>query len=315
MVAKPTVLINCPISAENESRLAEKYDLHYTEKSDDRDGLIAGIGAEVIAMVTEGPRDVDRAMMDKLPRLALICCQSVGLDAVDLDAAKDKNIVVTNGRGANAPSVADHAFALMLGVYRQVVTNDRLMRAQRADEHLGRDNTWTAYGKKLGILGLGAVGMEIAKRAEGFDMEIFYHNRSRRDDAPYTYCDDMKALGGAVDILSISAPGGDATRHLVDKSVIDLLGPNGVIINVGRGSVVDTAALVDALEAGRLVGAGLDTVDGHSSLRDRLCGLDNVILTPHVAGTTFEADERKNALTQDVLDTFFTGQPVQNRVA
>ena len=123
-MAKPNVLINCPMLAENETRLAETYELYFTEKSNDRNALLARLGGDVTALVTEGPRDVDRAMMDKLPNLALICCQSVGVDAVDLDVAREKNIIVTNGRGANAPSVADHAFALMLGVYRQVVVND-----------------------------------------------------------------------------------------------------------------------------------------------------------------------------------------------
>ena len=300
--------------AENETRLAEDYELHFTEKSDDRDALIERLGGDVAAMVTEGPRDVDRAMMDKLPKLALICCQSVGVDAIDLDVAKEKNILVTNGRGANAPSVADHAFALMLGVFRQVVVNDRLMRKHRAEEHQFRDNTWTAHGKRLGILGLGAVGMEIAKRAEAFDMEIFYHSRGRRDDVAYAYCGDIGELGRAVEILSISAPGGAATKGLVDRSVIASLGPKGVVVNVGRGSILDTAALVDALETGRLAGAGLDTIDGDDAIRERLCRLDNVILTPHVAGSTFEADARKSALTRNVLSDFFAGREVQNRV-
>ncbi len=313
-MTKPHILVNCPVSSLNKDIWPERFIPHYVDDETDLSGLLSDVGELITAMITDGPRSVDKGYLDALPSLKLIVCLGVGIDKIDVDEAGRRGIAITNGSGTNAPSVADHVFALMLAVARQILTNDQSMRQHGADEECPKVPSGTIYGKKLGILGLGAIGMEVAKRAEAFDMKVFYHNRSQREDVNYTYCGSAMELAGEVDFLCVSCPGGAETHHLVNTGVLSALGPDGVLINVARGSIVDTNALVDALQNCDIRGAGLDVVGGNDATRQPLCEMANVVMTPHLAGNTTEAWDLKNDLADRVLAAFLSGEELPNRV-
>jgi len=252
--------------------------------------------------------------MDQLPNLALICMMSVGLDHLDLETAEARNIQVTNALGTNAPSCADHAFALLLSVSRHILANDRSMREHEAYEECPKFHSTTIYGRKIGILGLGAIGTEVAKRAVAFDMEVYYHNRSKRNDVPYTYCSSLLELASEVQILVVSCPGGEATRNIVNAEVLAALGPESTLVNVARGSIVDTNALVAALQNGVIKNAGLDVVGGEASERAPLCVMDNVVMSPHLSGNTEESWQIRNQLAHKNLLAFLNNETLTNQV-
>ena len=268
---------------------------------------IAAHGERIDAVLTRGPLGLYAAEIAALPRLKIICVIGAGYEHVDLQAASNRSISVTNGAGANAPTVADHAMALLLALVRGIPQADASIRR---GEWL-KPMCPTLEGKRLGIVGLGAVGLAIARRAaNGFDMSVSYHNRRPRPDVPYTYRASARELAAAVDFLIVAAPGGDATHHLVDHRVLEALGPQGYLINIGRASVVDTAALVAALTEGRIAGAGLDVFDEEPRVPDALKRLSNVVLTPHIAGQSPQAAQDTVQLVVLNLQAFFSGQPL-----
>lgn len=217
-------------------------------------------------------------------------------------------MVVATGAGTNDDCVADHAFALLLATVRGIVKQDRSTR-----EGVWRDALPmqpNVSGKKLGIVGLGKIGEKCARRAAGFDLEIGYHNRAPREGVAYRYFDRLDALAQWADFLIVATPGGGGTRHLIDRAVLDALGAHGFLVNVSRGSVVDTAALAAALREGRLAGAGLDVYEGEPEPPHALTGLDNVVLTPHMAGWSPEAFDRSVQQFIDNATRHFAGQPV-----
>lgn len=268
---------------------------------------IAAHGERIDAVLTRGPLGLYAAEIAALPRLKIICVIGAGYEHVDLQAASNRSISVTNGAGANAPTVADHAMALLLALVRSIPQADASVRR---GEWL-KPMCPTLEGKRLGIVGLGAVGLAIARRAaNGFDMSVSYHNRRPRPDVPYTYRASARELAAAVDFLIVAAPGGDATHHLVDHRVLEALGPQGYLINIGRASVVDTAALVAALTEGRIGGAGLDVFDDEPRVPDALKRLSNVVLTPHIAAQSPQAAQDTVQLVVLNLQAFFSGQPL-----
>ncbi|MFJ2980878.1 MULTISPECIES: 2-hydroxyacid dehydrogenase [unclassified Pseudomonas] len=264
-------------------------------------------GAEIDAVLTRGPLGLTAAEIAALPKLQIICVIGAGYEQVDLAAADARGITVTNGAGANAAAVADHTLAMLLALLRDIPRADSSTR--RGEWH--RVISPSVSGKRLGILGLGAVGLAIAKRANlGFDMNISYHSRTPRQDVPYTWYDNPQHLADAVDILVVATPGGAHTRHLVDAQVLQALGAEGYLVNIARASVVDTQALVDALQRGQLAGAALDVFDDEPAVPDALKALGNTVLTPHVAGQSPEAARDTVALVLRNLQAFFAGEPV-----
>ncbi|MNO99855.1 Glyoxylate/hydroxypyruvate reductase B [compost metagenome] len=230
-----------------------------------------------------------------------------GYEQVDLQAAADRGITVTNGAGVNASSVADHAMSLLLALVRDIPRCDAAVRRGEWPKIMRP----SLAGKRLGILGLGAVGMAIAKRAgAGFDMSVSYHNRQHRSDVPYKFCSTPTELARASDFLIVATPGGLGTKHLINKQVLEALGPNGFFVNIARASVVVTADLISALEQRRIAGAALDVFDAEPKVPDALKALANVILSPHVAGLSPEATQGTVELVGRNLVAFFSGQPV-----
>lgn len=269
---------------------------------------------ETRAVLTNGATGFTAAEMDALPKLEIISAIGVGYENIDVGAARARGIVVTYGPGSNAATVADHAMALLLALLRDIPRTDA---AVKRGEWMGvRWPRPMITGKRLGILGLGEIGLLIASRAAGgFAMEIAYHNRRARVGCAHRWVESVPALAAWADVLLIAAPGGASTRHLVDAAALEALGPAGYLVNIGRGSVVDQAALIAALAEGRIAGAAIDVVDGEPEVPDAMRALPNLIITPHIAGRSPEAVLATATLLVENLQAHFAGRPVLTPVA
>ena len=248
---------------------------------------IAQHGSGVRVVLTIGATGLSPAQIDAMPALTLICVLGAGYENVTVGHAKARGIVVATGAGTNDDCVADHAWGLLIAAQRRILALDKSTRAGVWRTALPLPPS--VSHKRLGVIGLGTIGKKIAQRALGFEIEVGYHNRSARTDVPYRYFADAAALAGWADFLVIATPGGAGTRHLVNAAVLDALGPRGVVVNIARGSVIDTAALAAALREGRIAAAGLDVYESEPLPPAELLDLDNVVLTPHVAGWSPEA--------------------------
>jgi len=275
-------------------------------------------GATVRAVLTNGRGGLSGDEMALLPNLEIACAVGAGYEAIDLDTARSRGIAVANCPDANASAVADSAMMLLMATTRHLLQADRFVRAGRWQDQW-RVDTPTISGKRLGVLGLGKIGSRIAHRAaRGFDMEVGYHNRTAVTGSSYRYFDSLIALATWADFLIAAAPGGAGTRHLVNADVLTALGPKGYLVNIGRGTVVDTAALIDALQSHRIAGAGLDVVEGEPNVPPKLPELlrfDNVIVTPHVAGRAPESRTAATALLLANLNAHFSGSPLPSPVS
>jgi lactate dehydrogenase-like 2-hydroxyacid dehydrogenase len=284
---KPLLLITTTLSDISRSRIGQAFDLLYAPQPAQKAEFMQSHGAQIRAVLTIGPIGFSAADMDALPALSLVCALGAGYENIDVAHARARGIVVANGAGTNDDCVADHAFALLLSVVRAIpALNESTRQGVWRDRLPLRPNF---SHKRLGILGLGTIGAKLAQRGVGFDLAIGYHNRRPREGVAHAYFDSPLALAEWADYLVVATPGGAATRHLVDARVLDALGPQGYLVNIARGSVVDTQALADALRAGRIAGAGLDVYESEPAPPALLFDLPNVVLTPHVAGGSPEA--------------------------
>jgi lactate dehydrogenase-like 2-hydroxyacid dehydrogenase len=273
----------------------------------ERAQAIRTYAGQIKAVLTRGPLGLYAEEIAALPQLEIICVIGAGYEHVDLQAASNRGIRVTNGAGVNASSVADHAMALLLSLVRDIPRADAAVRRGEWPKIMRP----SLAGKHIGILGLGAVGMAIAKRAaNGFDMTVSYHNRQLRSDVPYSFCSTPTELARVCDFLIIATPGGLATHHLINKQVLEALGPNGFIVNIARASVIVTADLITALEQRRIAGAALDVFDAEPQVPEALKVLSNVILTPHVAGLSPEATQGTVELVGKNLLAHFSDRPL-----
>ena len=309
---KPDLLLAIDFAPTSIERLREICTVHQATTPDERDALAERMGNRIRAIVTNGTTPIPGSLITALPNLGIVCAQGAGYEGVDLEAVRTREITVTNSPGANANCVADHAMALMLAVLRDVPRFDAAARAGRWRE--GGTMRPAAHGKRIGILGLGGIGRRIARRCTGFDMEIRYHNRRPVEDVAWTYLPTLEELCTWADIVVAALPGGLETRHMVDRAALNALGPTGFLVNVGRGSVVDTAALADALREGRLGGAGLDVIEGEPEVPASLRDLPNLVLTPHIAGRSPESMGATIAMVVANLTAFFAGDPVPNPI-
>lgn len=283
---KPEVIVRVPFPPESVGLLEESFVVHYAPTVPELDEVVRSHGPKTRAVVANGTIGLQRRYFDALPDLEFIHTVGVGTENVDLDAARERGIVVCNNVGTNSFSVSEHAVALVLAVLRGIVEGDRNVRKGLWDE--ARAPRPLVYGKRIGVIGLGAVGLGIARRLEPFEATIGYHNRNPRE-VPYTYHASALELARASDILIVAAPGGPETRHMVNAEVLEALGPEGFFVNVGRGSVVDQDALVAALRAGTIAGAGLDVFENEPDFTPELSGAPNLTVSPHIGGRSPEA--------------------------
>jgi hydroxypyruvate reductase len=312
--AKQDVVIVTPIYAPAMQQLDALFTMHRLWEAKDRAAFYAPLEAEVRAIVSSGHAGADAAMMDALPKTEIIACFGVGYDAIDVAAAKARKIAVTNTPDVLTDDVADLALGLLIDVARRISRGDRFVRAGGWLKG-GLEFGTALKGKKVGIVGLGRIGRATAKRAEAFGMAILYHGRRRQPEVAYRYYADLVDLARDCDFLVLTLPGGPETQRLVTAEVLAALGPQGMLVNVARGSVVDEAALVAALKSGTLGGAALDVFADEPRVPAELMSMDNVVLQPHVGSATHGTRGAMGQLVIDNLLAHFAGKPLLTRVA
>lgn len=255
----------------------------------------AGIGsarrselcAQVRAMLCNAQSVVSREQMQQWPALELIVVIGVGRDGIDLEAAAELGIKVSKAPDVCSEDIADHTLALLLAATRQIVQAHEFVRQGRWLQ--GRyPPTLRFSGQRMGIVGLGRIGRAVARRSQAFDLTIAYTGRAPKDDVPYRWCDSVLELAAEVDFLVVCASGGPATRGLIDAEVLQALGPQGVLVNVGRGSIVDEAALQQALQERTIAAAALDVFAHEPQVPEALMDLPSTVLTPHMASSTLQ---------------------------
>ena len=283
--------------------------LHETDPA-----AFARVAPTIRGITGGGESQVPRALMDQLPALGIVSIMGVGYDRVDVPSAIARGVPVTHTPDVLNDEVADLALGLMLSVARRIPQADRYVRAGLWAEKGNMPLARKVSGAKLGIVGLGRIGKAIAKRAEGFGMQVAYTGRSRQAGVAYPYHPNAKALAAEVDFLVVITPGGEGTRRMIDREVLQALGPRGYLVNVARGSVVDEAALIEALQQGTIAGAGLDVFEDEPNVPQALRDLDNVVLTPHMASATHETRQAMADLALANLLAHFAGEPLKSPV-
>jgi lactate dehydrogenase-like 2-hydroxyacid dehydrogenase len=306
---KQELLVTGPIYPPTLAELEKTYNAHRLWTAPDRNALIASLADHLRAVASSNSGGLDAATIAKLPKLGVIAHFGVGYDTVDVNAAKARKIPVTNTPDVLTEEVADLAIALLLATVRRVPQGDRYVREGKwlkANMPL----TESVQGKTLGIIGIGRIGRAIARRAEAFNLKIIYQGPNKKSDVSWPYFADPVALAKEADLVVVACPGGEATRGLVSRAVIDAIGPKGVLVNIARGSVVDEPALIDALREGRLGSAGLDVFADEPRVPEAFFAMDNVVLQPHVASATHQTRQAMGQLVIDNLAAFFAGKPL-----
>lgn len=267
----------------------------------------APILAEVRGMAAAGSMAIGADLFARMPKLEIVAKFGVGYDNVDVDAARAANVVVTNTPDVLTDEVADLAIGLLIATVRQIPQADRFLREGKwpsGSFPLSR----SLRGRRVGILGLGRIGHAIARRVVAMGLDVAYCTRTAREGVPYTYYDTPMALARACDVMIVVVPGGPATDGLVGADVIEALGPDGVLINVARGSVVDEPALVRALADGRLGAAGLDVFTDEPNVPAALMALQNAVLLPHIGSGTGATRDAMGDLVLANLESWFAGR-------
>ncbi|WP_404287083.1 2-hydroxyacid dehydrogenase [Glutamicibacter arilaitensis] len=270
----------------------------------ERDAFLSEHGQSIRVAVCSGKIGVDSELMKALPNLEAIINFGVGYDATDVAQAAERNIPISNTPDVLTDCVADTALGLYLMTLRSFGSAERFVRNGTWGSGENFPLATRASGKRVGILGLGRIGQAIASRLEAFGCEIHYHNRSEKTDTAYAYHRSAAELAEATDVLIIAAAGGPQSAHLVDANVLSSVGPQGFVINIARGSVIDEAALVNALENNLIAGAGLDVFAHEPSVPQGLLELDNVVLLPHLGSGTHETRADMAALTLENLRSY-----------
>ena len=283
--------------------------LHETDPAE-----FARIAPTIRGITGGGESQVSRALIAQLPALEVVSIMGVGYDKVDVAAAKERGIPVTHTPNVLNDEVADLAIGLMLSVARRIPLADRYVREGKWESQGNMPLARKMSGARLGIIGLGRIGQAIAKRAQAFDMSIAYTGRTQRTEIPHPYYPSAKELAANVDFLVAITPGGEGTRKMIDREVLRALGPRGFLINVARGTVVDESALIEALRAGEIAGAGLDVFEDEPRVPQALREMVNVVLTPHMASATHETRQAMADLALANLQAHFAGKPLLSPV-
>ena len=308
---RPHILQVGPYPAWDEEPLNQAFTVHRYFAADDKQAFLAEIGPQVRGIATRGELGANRAMIEACPSLEVVSVYGVGFDAVDLAACRERGVRVTNTPDVLTNDVADLGIAMMLCLSRGMI----------GAESWVRDGSWAAkglyplkrrvWGRRAGVLGLGRIGYEVAKRLAGFGMEIAYSDVAPKDFAAgWEFVADPVALARRSDFLFVTLAASAATRHIVNSEVIAALGDEGMLINISRASNIDEEALLDALENKVLGSAALDVFEGEPKLNPRFLALDNVLLQPHHASGTVETRKAMGKLVRDNLAAHFAGQPL-----
>lgn len=307
-MSKPEILLLKPIYAPTVAALERDYTVHKLWAAADADALIANVAGTVRGAVTTGVLGFNASQIEQLPRLEIIACFGNPRETIDLAAAKARGVIVTVTPDSIAGAVAELAMGLIVAVMRRICESDRFMRAGSWPTQAPRAGN-ELTGKICGIVGFGGIGRGVARRAEAFGMSIVYHG-PRRKDVAYPYYADLKAMAEAADCLVVACPETPETRNLVDARILEALGPEGFLVNVARGPVVNEAALLAALAGKRIAGAGLDVFWDEPRVPQALREMDEVVLVPHMGSTTREIRDERSAKLLANLSAHFSGKPV-----
>lgn len=293
-----------------EQALAARYTVHKLHEAADKEALIKSVAGKVRAIAGGA---VDAALMEKLPKLELIACFGVGYDSIDTKAAKARNIRVTNTPNVLNDAVAELTIGLMIGLARHIPQGDQFVRQGKWPKG-GFPLFSELNGKTVGILGLGRIGKEIATRCQAMKMRVVYHGRSRQGDEPYIFYDKLVDMARDSDWLVIIAPGGKGTEKIVSREVLEALGPEGYIVNMARGTLIDEAAMLELLTSKKLGGAALDVFEKEPQVPEGFFGLDNVVLSPHQGSATHQTRNKMGDLVVANIVAHFAGEPLLSAV-
>lgn len=307
-MTKPELLIATPMMPMIEEQLDKHFAVERLYKAADKEKLLSDFGPKVRALAATPGAKIDAALMGRLPKLEIVGSFGVGYDSVDAKWAGEHGIVVTNTPDVLNEEVADTALGLLLATIRQLPQADRYLRAGKWKEK-PFPLTVTLQDRTAGIVGMGRIGKAIAKRLEAFSIPIVYHSRNKADGVSYKHYPDLKQMAKDVDLLIVITPGGAATKHMINKDVLEALGPNGIVINVARGSVIDEQALIEALRDKKILSAGLDVFENEPSVPQALIDMDHVVLLPHVGSASVHCRNLMGQLVVDNLVAWASGKP------
>jgi lactate dehydrogenase-like 2-hydroxyacid dehydrogenase len=307
------VLLMSPLYEPTQRELESTFEVHRYFGPGGGPAVLDALAGRCEVVVTSGGRGIDAAVMQRLPKLKLVSCFGVGVDAIDLDYCRAHGIAVTNTPDVLTDDVADLAVALMLASLRQVVTADRWVRngdwVRRGSMPLAQ----TVARRKVGVVGLGRIGSAIARRCEPFGCEIGYFGPNSKP-VGWRYFGGLVDMAGWADVLMVACPGGAATKGLVSRPVLEALGPQGHVVNISRGPVIDQPAMVELLQSGKLGGAGLDVFDDEPNVPQALIELPHVVLQPHHGSGTHDTRTAMGRLTIDNVAAFVAARPLVTRV-
>ena len=310
---KPEIIITAKGHAGTMATLQSEFSTHLLADAPDRASFLKQHSSAVRGLATFGPMPVDGKLMDALPKLEIISNFGVGVDAINLADARQRNIIVTNTPDVLNECVADTALALVMNTVRKFPQSERYLRAGNWASRGPYPLTPSLGGKTLGILGLGRIGEALAKRAAACGMKIRYHNRNRKD-VPYPYDPDPATLAKNADVLIVVTPASAETNRIINEKILQALGPEGYVVNIARGSVVDEPVLLRYLQEKKIAGAGLDVYADEPRVPPEFFTLENAVLFPHVGSATVETRKAMGDLQIENLRRHFAGKPVVTRV-
>jgi lactate dehydrogenase-like 2-hydroxyacid dehydrogenase len=307
-MSQTDILMTAPMMPIVIEALDRAFTLHRLWEQPDQEAFLREVGSRIRGVATSTLYGrTDAKLLDLLPNAEIISSVGVGYDNVDTAEAARRGIIVTNTPGVLDDEVADLTLGLLLATLRKIPQADRYLREGRwLEAHFPLSST--LRNRKVGIVGLGRIGKAIARRLQGFDVSIAYHGRTQQDDVAFTYYPTVVGLAEACDVLIVITPGGASTRHLINAEVLKALGPNGVLINVARGSVVDEQALIEALKSGTILSAGLDVYEDEPRVPQELIDLEHVVLLPHIASASVHTRNAMGKLVADNLIAWFEGK-------
>ncbi|XP_010476226.1 PREDICTED: glyoxylate/hydroxypyruvate reductase HPR3-like [Camelina sativa] len=310
----PVVLVHRPPALDfiDEHLSRHSFTALYTHTSleDSLQDFLSSHAASVRAVVSLGRLPIPAEFISNLPSLEIVVCASVGFDHVDLDECRRRGVVITNAGDAYGEDVADLAVGLLISVIRRIAAVDRYVRSGQWTRLWDYPLGFKLNRKKVGIVGLGSIGSLVAKRLEPFGCIISYNSRNPKPDVPYAYYSNILSLAADNDFLILCCSLTDETHHIVNREVMETLGKNGVIINIGRGGLIDEKEMVKCLVNGVIWGVGLDVFENEPEVPEELFGLENVVLSPHAAGMTAESLNNISEVAIANLKAFFADQPL-----
>ena len=314
-MAKPDLLLVSDLSTRVVEQLERDFTIHRYHDADDKASFLAELPEGVRFVATGGSAGCSREIIEAMPDLEIISSFGVGYDAVDVAAAKENDVRVTNTPDVLNDCVAEVTLALMLALAHRLPEAERYLRAGRWEVEGAFPLTAELTGRTVGILGLGRIGKTVARLAQAFQMQVVYHGRTEQPHQPYPYYADLAAMARDADWLVVIAPSTPQTRGLVDRGVLEALGPEGRLVNVARGDLVDEESLIEMLSSGAIAGAALDVFAQEPHVPEALRELDNVVLLPHVGSATHKTRAAMGDLVVKNLRAHLKGEPLLTPVA